>query len=381
MKKTKNFNISVPELGDKPDITQVSNAIQDLEDALAGTLEVMTASIQGSALTLTSGARTTKRTKYYEGMAIKFVAPIQINPNSVTTVTVDDLDAQTLEIPYLVNAGDSTDIVYKGTKFIGTITAIQRSNAVDSESTATVGTSKAVKTAYDKAMEAFTYAKSLCPYRVGDILITNVKENPAVTWVGTSWTRIEGRSLRATAGDQESGLLLGSDSVTLSVDNMPQHTHGATASTDAQGAHTHGASGSADTQGWHSHNANHNHSAWQDGHAHTQPAHTHPINWNVGYDGSGPITRSRWGVSGTSADHIHAAGGENTGGAQPAVYVNAANFDVSGNGSHSHNISVGIHEAGSHSHNVGISIHNAGGGSAFSVLNASYTVHMWLRTE
>lgn len=158
MKQTKNFNISVPELGDKPDITQVSDAIQALEDALAGTLEVMNAEIQGTKLTLTSGARATKRTKYYEGMAIKFVAPIQINPNTVTTVSVDGLSDQTLEIPYLVNAGDSVDIIYKEDKFVGAITAIQRSNAIDSTSDVTVGTSLAVKTAYDKGAEALNKA-------------------------------------------------------------------------------------------------------------------------------------------------------------------------------------------------------------------------------
>lgn len=153
MKQTKNFNINVPELGDKPDITQVSDAIQALEDALAGTLEIMNAEIQGTKLTLTSGARTTKRTKYYEGMAIKFVAPIQINPNAVTTVSVDGLSDQTLQIPYLVNAGDSVDIIYKDNKFVGAITAIQRSNAIDSISDTTVATSLAVKTLNDNKAE------------------------------------------------------------------------------------------------------------------------------------------------------------------------------------------------------------------------------------
>lgn len=380
MKQTKNFNISVPELGDRPDITQVSDAIQALEDALAGTLEIMNASIQGTLLTLTSGARTTQRTKYYNGMSIKFIAPAQINPNTITRAKVDGLSEQTLEIPYLVNVGDSVDIVYNDDKFTGTITAVQRSNAINSTSEETVGTSLAVKTAYDKAMEAFAYAKSLCPYRVGDILITNVKENPAVTWIGTSWTRIEGRSLRATAGDQEAGLLLGSDSVTLAVENIPSHGHSASASSDTQGNHTHGASGSADSQGWHSHNANHSHSAYQDAHAHTQPAHQHAGSLAYPYTGGGsinPVANS----GGYGTWYSSAAGGDTTGGAQPAVHINANNFDVAGNGSHSHNISVGISAAGAHSHNIGVSIGNTGGGNAFSVLNASYTVHIWLRTE
>ncbi|MGL5717419.1 MAG: tail fiber protein, partial [Paraclostridium sp.] len=187
MRQTKNFNISVPELGDTPDITQVSDAIQSLEDAIAGTLEVMNASIQGNKVALTSGSRATKRTKYYEGMAIKFVAPIQINPNTITLVSVDGLSDQVAEIPFLVNAGDSVDIIYKGNKFVATITAIQRSNSVTSTSTTTVATSQAVKTAYDKAMDAFNYAKLLCPYRVGDILTSVNVSSPAETWPGTEW--------------------------------------------------------------------------------------------------------------------------------------------------------------------------------------------------
>lgn len=153
MKQTKNFNIVVPELGDKPDITQVSDAIQSLEDALAGTLEVMNATLNGTALILVSGARTTKRTKYYDGMSIRFIAPSQIAQNTLTSVKVDDLAVQTLQIPYLVNSGDSVDIVYKGNKFIGAIAAIQRSNDISSASTTTVATSNAVKQLNDNKAE------------------------------------------------------------------------------------------------------------------------------------------------------------------------------------------------------------------------------------
>lgn len=153
MKQTKNFNIVVPELGDKPDITQVSNAIQSLEDALAGTLEVMNATLNGTALTLVSGARTTKRTKYYDGMSIRFIAPSQIAQNTLTSVKVDDLSVQTLQVPYLVNSGDSVDIVYKTNKFVGVISAVQRSNDINSTSTTTVATSNAVKQLNDNKAE------------------------------------------------------------------------------------------------------------------------------------------------------------------------------------------------------------------------------------
>ncbi|MGL5711506.1 MAG: pyocin knob domain-containing S74 family peptidase, partial [Paraclostridium sp.] len=184
MKQTKNFNINVPELGDLPDITQVSDAIQSLEDALAGTLEIMTASIQGNKVTLTSGSRTTKRTRYYEGMAIKFVAPIQINPNTITLVAVDDLSDQVAEIPFLVNAGDSVDIIYKGNKFVATITAIQRSNSVTSTSTTTVATSQAVKTLNDSKMS-----------RAGDTMTGDLKiqkSSPIVEFYDTRSSKSTG---------------------------------------------------------------------------------------------------------------------------------------------------------------------------------------------
>lgn len=517
MKKTKNFNISVPELGDKPDITQVSNAIQDLEDALAGTIEIMNAEIQGTALTLTSRARTTQRTKYYDGMAIKFVAPIQINPNALTTVTVDGLSQQTLEIPYLVNAGDSVDIVYNSDKFAGTIAAIQRSNAIDSSSDITVATSLAVKTAYYKGESALqnaivaqntanaansnaaskvsksgdtmtgtliiesqedhkliikstsdnkenyilgrdasgnslfyvgkgsisnndismynyrnnkgialtdlgvvftgepyagnyrvyhegykptardvgafryvqmftnvpktfngvtqvpnnssdwadvgggsqhfilqsttddTYADNAyvgqiawgytannpriaircknpgidgrwellarmrdlrehCPYRVGDILTTTLPDNPAVTWVGTTWQKIEGKYLKGTSGINNAKQIGGSNTKTLSVANMPAH----------------------------------NHSATQAPHLHTQPAHTHTYNASA--------TESGGGYSGYGRDYpvltrtTSSAGGENTGSAQPVI-----------------------------------TIENTGSGTPFNIEPEYYLVNFWLR--
>lgn len=153
MKQTKNFNISVPELGDKPDITQVSNAIQDLEDALSGTLEVMAASVSGSKITFSSPSRTTKRTQYYSGMSIQFIAPIQIAENSVTTMSVDNLPEQQLYIPYLINDGESTTIYYDGTKFIGAMTVVPKSASIDLNSNDTVATSLAVKTLNDNKVE------------------------------------------------------------------------------------------------------------------------------------------------------------------------------------------------------------------------------------
>ena len=158
MKKTKHFNISVPELGDVPDITQVSNAISDLEDATAGTLEIMKAEMQGTKITLTSVSRKTKRTGYYEGMIIRFKSPQDIESNYLKTISVDGLGDQTLSVGYRVNRNEYIDIVYEGNKFTAYPVAVQKTDSVSDNSSVLVGTAKGVKTAYDKGVEALNKA-------------------------------------------------------------------------------------------------------------------------------------------------------------------------------------------------------------------------------
>lgn len=158
MKKTKHFNISVPELGDVPDITQVSNAISDLEDATAGTLEIMKAEMQGTKITLTSVSRKTKRTGYYEGMSIRFKSPQDIEPNYLKTISVDGLGDQTLSVAYKVNRNEYIDIVYEGNKFTAYPVVVQKTDSVSNNSSILVGTAKSVKTAYDKGVEALNKA-------------------------------------------------------------------------------------------------------------------------------------------------------------------------------------------------------------------------------
>ena len=158
MKKTKHFNISVPELGDVPDITQVSNAISDLEDATAGTLEIMKAEMQGTKIALTSVSRKTKRTGYYEGMSIRFKSPQDIEPNYLKTISVDELGDQTLSVEYKVNRNEYIDIVYEGSKFSAYPVVVQKTDSVSNNSSILVGTAKGVKTAYDKGVEALDKA-------------------------------------------------------------------------------------------------------------------------------------------------------------------------------------------------------------------------------
>lgn len=63
--------------------------------------------------------------------------------------------------------------------------------------------------------------KSQCPHRVGQLYLSFDATSPEKIWPGTKWTKITGYFLRA-ANDTSTG---GSDSVTLTVAQMPKHSH------------------------------------------------------------------------------------------------------------------------------------------------------------
>lgn len=194
-------------------------------------------------------------------------------------------------------------------------------------------------------------------YPVGIVTWFNSNVDPNTALPGLTWTYLNngvGRTIRiAAANGSDVATTGGSDSVTLSVGNLPSHTHSFSATTSSfdygtkgtntTGGHTHSGSGSTSTNG----------------------EHTHYIEaWNG--TGRGGDKMSSYAVS------------YRTGGS----YTNAA-------GNHSHTFSFGTSGAGDHSHSVGIGAHshtvsgNTGGtgsGSAFSVTNQFYKLMAWVRT-
>lgn len=192
----------------------------------------------------------------------------------------------------------------------------------------------------------------ICPYTVGDLYITVSAANPATTWVGTTWEKVEGAVIRATSGSEAATVSKsGSDTVTLGVSNLPAHNHPASGSSNSTGAHTH--------------TANHNHSASQSAHAHTQPAHTHTVVIGGGVQGDAYRVDGGGSTKWTNTKTSSSAGGENTGSAQPTITINTTNVTTSSTGAHSHTISV--------------STSNTGGGAAFSVLPVHIKAHVWRR--
>ena len=120
------------------------------------------------------------------------------------------------------------------------------------DNTNLLGTAKALKALYDDLTQKIR-SLDLCPYKVGDVYVTTNTANPADLWSGTSWTKLEGRFLKATNSGEAPKTMGGSNAKTLSVANLPSHNHSI----------------------WIGENGYHTHV--QDAHAHTQPAHTHPL--------------------------------------------------------------------------------------------------------
>lgn len=63
--------------------------------------------------------------------------------------------------------------------------------------------------------------KNFCPYLVGDIYITTNANNPSTVWLGTTWSKIEGRFLLGTSSSQASKLTGGSMNKNISQANLP----------------------------------------------------------------------------------------------------------------------------------------------------------------
>lgn len=192
-------------------------------------------------------------------------------------------------------------------------------------------------------------------YPVGIVTWFNSNVNPNTALPGLTWTYLNngvGRTIRiAAANGSDVATTGGSDSVTLSVGNLPSHTHSfsattssfdyGTKNTNTTGAHTHSVSGSTSSAGHHNHaiswigqNSTH-YSGGGGGRIGTGPGYT---------DGGGDHTHSVRGTAGSAGNHAH---------------------------------SVGI---GAHSHTVSGNTGGTGSGSAFSVTNQFYKLMAWVRT-
>lgn len=205
-------------------------------------------------------------------------------------------------------------------------------------------------------------------YPVGIVTWFNSNVNPNTALPGLTWTYLNngvGRTIRiAAANGSDVATTGGSDSVTLSVGNLPAHTHSFSATTssfdygtkgtNSTGGHTHSVSGTTSAAGNHAHHlglllVNGGDALY----GYTTVGNSLPrtLDWLDRRDNKFPNTN-------TTGNHTHTWSGT-----------------TSGAGDHSH--SVGI---GAHSHTVSGNTGSTGSGSAFSVTNQFYKLMAWVRT-
>ena len=231
----------------------------------------------------------------------------------------------------------------------------------------------------------------LAAYPVGSYYISAVPTSPATLFGGT-WVQVQDRMILAAGTKYSAGTLTnpvtgGSETKSLTIPNIPSHTH--TFTTSSAGNHTHTVSGSTQSAG----------------------SHTHGVSGTTGGAGSHSHTRGTMNITGTFFS-------ENGGGGYPysgAFYYNGSGyrgidggdgdnartvFDASRSWSgststasnHTHGFSATTGSAGSHTHTISISVGQAGAhthsgttggtgnGTAFNVMNPYIVAYVWRRT-
>jgi hypothetical protein len=151
MRKSEYYGVNVPELGDRADITVVSQAIIDSENNQSGKVENMKATVGGTIISLTSETRQDALLKYYNGLAVQFISPVNASAGSSYKIKIGSLTEQPYNNKVDIKVGDIVQAIYGSTGFISANTPIPRSSSTDSNSEVTVATSNAVKQANDNA--------------------------------------------------------------------------------------------------------------------------------------------------------------------------------------------------------------------------------------
>ena len=198
-------------------------------------------------------------------------------------------------------------------------------------------------------------------YPVGIVTWFNSNVNPNTALPGLTWTYLNngvGRTIRiAAANGSDVATTGGSDSVTLSVGNLPSHTHSFSATTSSFDYGTK----YTNTTGDHNHNRG-----------------NMEIHGDFGFfrsDGSFYTASGSFAISGSQASRGF-TGNNFTYGTPVNFYASRTWTGVTNTtGGHSH--SVGI---GAHNHTVSGNTGVTGSGSAFSVTNQFYKLMAWVRT-
>lgn len=213
---------------------------------------------------------------------------------------------------------------------------------------------------------------TLVVYPIGSVYMSFTDTNPRDLFGGT-WQKVDSKFLMGSGANHSVRSTGGQETVTLTANQMPIHSH--SGSSSETGSHTH--SGSTGAVGNHSHtitvadNGLHSHSPSKSGYAFT-------VNTFIGNTGNAVARRQMqytgnsgyWAMTTTTnMDNIHQAQTTSSNGSHSHTAT------ASENGSHSHNISV--ESNGKHTHDINIG--NAGGGASHNNMPPYIVVNIWER--
>lgn len=253
-------------------------------------------------------------------------------------------------------------------------------------------TARAVNNLY-KAVQA--------SYPVGTIHLSMNSANPSTYLIcGGTWELVsKGRALVGYDSDtRPAGSVFGASTVTLSVNNMPQHSHSVSLS---GGGHAHNATvsisafdyGTKTTNsfdyGTKTTNTTGNHNHVGSGSTSSAGAHNHRLTYEAGgglSERPAMVWSTRNDQSWYSADAVCEVAGAHT-----------HSFSVTTNttGNHNHTVGIGAHShavgIGSHTHNGTVTVsssehthsgntNSVGGGQAFNIEQPSFVLYVWQRT-
>lgn len=207
------------------------------------------------------------------------------------------------------------------------------------------------------ASGAITAFRPLDAWPIGSIFITASNSDPATLLGGGTWERIQGKYLLASSSDYTAGNTYGSMTKTLSVANLPTHTHSFT--TGSAGAHTHSAStGSAGN------------------HSHTRGTMNITGGTIINWYNKATISGAFYNASSPSAYIAQSTSGEYR---QHDTLFDASRSwsgATSTTGAHTH--SVTVNSNGAHTHTG--TTNATGSGTALNIMPESIAVNIWKRT-
>ncbi|HAN4491072.1 TPA: phage tail protein [Escherichia coli] len=253
-------------------------------------------------------------------------------------------------------------------------------------------TARAVNNLY-KAVQA--------SYPVGTIHLSMNSANPSTYLIcGGTWELVsKGRALVGYDSDtRPAGSVFGASTVTLSVNNMPQHSHSVSLS---GGGHTHNATvsisafdyGTKTTNsfdyGTKTTNTTGNHNHVGSGSTSAAGAHNHRLTYEAGgglSERPAMVWSSRNDQSWYSADVVCEVAGAHTHSFSVTTNTTGDHNHMVGIGAHSHTVGIG-----SHTHNGTVTVsssehthsgntNSVGGGQAFNIEQPSFVLYVWQRT-